>query len=70
MIKYIIVAIIIYIVYLFLFKAKRGDVQQKEDKKRSSQTMVECKKCSVFVSNDEAYIKDGKYYCSHECMGS
>lgn len=67
MIKYILLGVIIYLIYIFFFRAKRGDVEQKKDKKEDSQTMVECEKCSVFVSGKEAILKNGKYYCSKEC---
>ncbi len=69
MIKYIIAAVIIYLIYIYLFRSKRGNVVSEDDKKSSSKTMVECNTCSVFISSDEAVIKDGKYYCSKKCMG-
>ena len=39
-----------------------------KDIKKDSQTMVACKKCETYISPDEAYIKDAKYFCSKECM--
>jgi len=72
--KLLIFAVIIFIVYTLFFKNSRGNVQdktktRKRDNKNDSDTMVECKKCSVFVSEKDAIIKDGKFYCSKECAG-
>ena len=72
--KLLIFAVIIFIVYTLFFKNSRGNVQdktktRKRDNKNDSDTMVECAKCSVFVSEKDAIIKDGKFYCSKECAG-
>ena len=72
--KLLIFAVIIFIVYTLFFKNSRGNVQdktktRKRDNKSDSDTMIECKKCSVFVSEKDAIIKDGKFYCSKECAG-
>ena len=74
--KLLIFALIVFIVYTLFFKTSRGDVQyknktksRKRDNKNDSDTMVECAKCSVFVSEKDAIIKDGKFYCSKECAG-
>jgi uncharacterized protein len=29
--------------------------------------MIECAKCTTFVSDKEAIIKDGHFFCSREC---
>jgi len=74
--KLLIFVVIIFIVYTLFFKNSRGNVQyknktrtKKRDDKSDSDTMVECTKCSVFVSEKDAIIKDGKFYCSKECAG-
>ena len=69
-IKLVIVAIIVYAIYFMLFK--KPSIEQKSQKKREnidSETMIECAKCGAYVSNNEAIIKDGKFYCSKECAG-
>ncbi len=71
--KLLIFAVIVFLVYTLLFKNSRGIVEKpnkKEKKKKiDGDTMVECTKCSVFVSETDAIIKDGKFYCSKECAG-
>lgn len=46
---------------------KTSKKEKKEKKNIDGDTMVECSNCSVFVSQSEAIIKDGKFYCSKEC---
>ncbi|DAB32133.1 MAG TPA: Prokaryotic metallothionein, partial [Sulfurospirillum sp. UBA11407] len=29
--------------------------------------MIECSECTTFVSESEAIIKDGKFFCSKQC---
>ena len=69
--KLLVFAVVVFIVYTLFFKSSRGTVEQPKRKKKKldSDTMVECTKCSVFVSETEAIIKDGKFYCSRECAG-
>jgi len=64
--KLIIMGAVIYGVYFIFFKKPE---MIKKSKKDDSETVVECQKCSVYVSVKEAVLKDGKYYCSKECAG-
>jgi len=71
--KLLVFVVVVFIVYTLFFKTNRGTVEQPKRKKKSrkidGETMVECTKCSVFVSEKEALIKDGKFFCSRECAG-
>ncbi len=70
--KLLVFGVVVFIVYTLFFKSNRGTVEQpkkRKKKKLDSDTMVECTNCSVFVSETEAIIKDGKFYCSKECAG-
>ncbi len=70
--KLLVFCVVVFIVYTLFFKTSRETVQNKTKKRKrdiDSDTMVECAKCSVFVSEKEAIIKDGKFYCSKECAG-
>ena len=58
--KIVLLAVVIGTIYYFFIKKK-----PLPDK--SSEVMVECDKCSTYVSSKEAIIKDGKYYCSKKC---
>ncbi|MDR1008134.1 MAG: hypothetical protein LBL65_06180 [Campylobacteraceae bacterium] len=61
MLKIIIILIAVFIViYLLFFKSKSRAVDGAE-------LMVECGKCGIFVSEKEALMKEGKYFC-RECF--
>ena len=71
MIKYLILAAIFYGIYLVYFK-KREVLNSKnshhDKKKDEGETMVECHQCSAYVSINEAFLVDGKKFCSKECV--
>lgn len=64
---------ILFIIYIAFFKKsnKVENVSRKKSKKAvpKGDVMMECEKCETFVSEDEAVIKDGKFYCSKKCAG-
>ena len=66
--KILVFIVVIAIIYLVFFKKSRGVIDKKQDKSNDAESLVECSKCATFVPLKEAYIKDGKYYCSKECM--
>ena len=72
LLKILLVLGVIAAVYFLFFKKSTPVTQQKKKddaaKKSDDDTMVPCEACGVFVSVKEAYIKDGKYYCSKSCM--
>lgn len=64
--------VVIFLIYIFFFKnARKEEIAKKNthNKKLEGDTMVECHKCSTFVSHSEAIIKDGSFFCSKECAG-
>ncbi len=67
--KILILIIVIFGIYYIISNRNKNKKKQhsKDTHKISGETMVECSKCSVFVSANEAIIKDGKYFCSKEC---
>ncbi len=66
MIKFILLALLLYGIYFFFFRPK--EVKQKKEDKKQSQTMVECSHCGVFVSTNETFIANGQYFCSKACL--
>ena len=73
--KIAIFLLVMVAVYFIFFKkpeaaeeGKRQKAKGKSDKKNSEE-MVECAKCGTYVSSKEAIIKNGSFYCSHECAG-
>jgi len=69
LLKIILFAGVIFLIYIFFFKnSRKKDIQNSASKKvLEGETMVECQACSTFISHKEAIIKDGLFYCSKEC---
>jgi len=69
LLKIILFAGVIFLIYIFFFKnSRKEDIQNSASKKvLEGETMVECQACSTFISHKEAIIKDGLFYCSKEC---
>ncbi len=69
-IKFLALVAVFFIIYLMFFKRSKKEVHRKKSngkKTISGDTMLECAACETFVSEDEAIIKDGKFYCCKEC---
>jgi len=70
--KIMIFATLIAVIYFKFFKKplarKPSQDIKKKSKDKSEEIMVECKECGTYISNTEAIIKDGDYYCSQECV--
>lgn len=71
--KFLLLAGILFIIYIMFFKKSNttNTTSTKKTKKSAPKgdIMMECEKCETFVSEDEAIIKDGKFYCSKKCAG-
>ncbi|WP_297441845.1 PP0621 family protein [Sulfurimonas sp.] len=68
--KFLLIAAVIAIVYFVFFKAKPSlnSANKKNDKKPEVNDMVECEVCGVYTEIHEAILSNGKYYCSSECL--
>ncbi|QKF73427.1 hypothetical protein AFAEC_1266 [Aliarcobacter faecis] len=69
LLKVIAVILVGFIIYLLFFKNRRVDGVKKNDKLISDE-MVECPTCSTFVSQKEAIVSNGKFYCSKDCLNN
>ena len=65
--KIILVAIALFLLYVFVFKKGREKEVAKKDETIIDE-MIECSSCKVFVSKKEAILSNGKYFCSKECL--
>jgi len=66
--KFLAIAVVLFLIYIVLFKKDREkDVTKKEDEKIED-IMVECPTCSTFVSKKEAILSNGHFYCSKDCL--
>ena len=69
MFKILLLAGLAYLVYLVFFK-KNSLLQPNKEKEESEivDDMVECTQCSTYISQSEAILSQGKYFCSQTCL--
>ncbi|PNV84025.1 MAG: hypothetical protein C0627_02355 [Sulfurimonas sp.] len=68
--KVLLVASVIALVYFIFIKKKPTLESSKKEKKKEeikSSDMVECSSCKIYCELDDAILSNGKYYCSKEC---
>lgn len=66
--KVLMILIALFLVYIFLFKKSREkEVTNKKDEIIEDE-MVACPTCKTYVSQKEAILSNGKFYCSKECL--
>jgi uncharacterized protein len=66
MLKVLLLAALIAAVYFIFFKKK--SLTPPSSDQGMEEAMIPCDKCGTFVQAREAFMRDGKYYCSRECM--
>lgn len=72
--KVLLVALVIGIVYFIVIKKK--PIQNKKNTPKNtkrenheSNDMVSCSTCGTYAELSETIISNNKYYCSDECLG-
>ncbi|MFK2821684.1 PP0621 family protein [Arcobacter sp. YIC-80] len=69
--KILAVLVVLFFVYLIFFKKGREkDIVQTKKDESISDEMVECPTCKTYVSQKEAILSNGKFYCSKECLNN
>ncbi len=61
----LLIGIVVGVYYIF-FKKKALFPPSSENSEEEA--MIPCAKCDTYVSAKEALKRDGKYYCSRECL--
>jgi len=62
LLKILLLIIIGFLIYIIFFKKSRKNNEQISD------LMIECPSCKTFVSQKEAIVSSGKFYCSKDCL--
>ena len=72
LLKIVAIIAVLFLVYLIFFKKGREkEVGQKgKPTERITDEMVECPSCGTYVSQDEAILSNGKFFCSKECLNN
>jgi len=68
MVKILLLALVLFVVYIVFFKKSREKDIKKKKYDEITDTMEECPKCGTYVSKDDAILRNGKYFCSKECL--
>lgn len=76
MLKYILLGVVLVGIWFVFFRkpsvSEELDQKPKESKPKkkmkNEEVMVECAECGTFVSNKEAMIRNGQFFCSRECL--
>lgn len=66
MLKLLLLVGVLVGVYYVFFK-KKTLIPPSSDKSQE-EAMIPCAECGTYVQVKEALMRDGKYYCSRECM--
>jgi len=53
----------------FLFFKKKSLTPPSSDNSQE-EAMIPCAKCGTYVQVKESLMRDGKYYCSRECLAA
>ena len=71
LIKILLTAGVIYIVYVAFFKQKaiQSTTTKKKDKTSEIDEMIACATCNTYCTRDDSIISLGKHYCSDACVG-
>jgi uncharacterized protein len=65
--KVLLIIVIGFLAYILLFKKSREkDITKKNEKIEDE--MVSCPTCKTYVSQKEAIVSNGQFYCSKECL--
>lgn len=62
----LLIGVLVGAYYLF-FKKKKSLTPPSPDNTQE-EAMIPCAECDTYVQVKEALMRDGKYYCSRECM--
>lgn len=66
MLKLLLLAGVLAAVYFVFFK-KKGSLSSPSDAP-GDDAMIPCSRCGTYVQTKEALLKEGRHYCSRECM--
>lgn len=69
--KVIAVIFVLFLIYILLFKKSRANaVNNKKNEKNEKITdeMMECPSCKTYISQKEAILSNGEFFCSKECL--
>lgn len=67
-IKVIAIIFVLFLIYILLFKKSRVNAVNSKKNERITDEMMECPSCKTYVSQKEAILSNGEFFCSKECL--
>ena len=67
MIQLVLVMLLVWVGFV-LFKKMRQPTASKSSDNTPGEKMIACSVCDTHVPESEAILKDGKIYCSKDCL--
>ncbi len=68
--KLLAVIFVIFLIYILLFKKSREKTINDKKNEKITDEMTECPSCKTYVSQKEAILSNGSFYCSKECLSN
>ena len=68
LLKIIAIFVVLFLVYILFFKKNREKELFAKKNEKITDEMMECPTCKTYVSQKEALLSNGKFYCSKECL--
>ncbi len=66
--KIVVVVVMAFLIYVLFFKKNREKELFEKKNEKITDEMMECPTCKTYVSQKEALLSNGKFYCSKECL--
>ena len=66
--KIVAVVVMACLIYVLFFKKNREKELFEKKNEKITDEMMECPTCKTYVSQKEALLSNGKFYCSKECL--
>jgi len=66
--KILAILAVLFFVYLVFFKKSRKKSIKNKKEDKIEDEMIECATCKIYISQREAILSNGKFYCSKECI--
>ena len=67
-IKVIAVIFVLFLIYILWFKKSRATAVNNKKNEKITDEMMECPSCKTYVSQKEAILSNGEFFCSKECL--
>ena len=68
LLKIIAVFVVLFLVYILFFKRNRERNIKNKRNEMIEDEMVECTTCKTYVTQKEAILSNGKFYCSKDYL--